>query len=197
MIITFTKTGAGTYTTLARREDGVLLEVPSYDRTAPLPHDLAHYVVEQDLGLQQGFWGCVAAGALFPGIKVVCGRQPPHAADRSRAIIREAGQYGTEAEVLVGSLLRVMHAGLEAHWPAAGALLAREWRPSKPSRSPLGAEEVKRVCTALREAERRWQALAVGESITVVWSAGPATPRSRARGGNRRRRKQDHVASVG
>src|SRR5687768_8644189 len=45
MTITFTKTGAGTYTTLARRDDAVVLEVPSYDRTAPLPHDLAHYVV--------------------------------------------------------------------------------------------------------------------------------------------------------
>lgn len=170
MTITFTKTGAGTYTTLARRDDAVVLEVPSYDRTAPLPHDLAHYVVERELGLQRGFWGCVAAGALFPGIKVLSGRQPPHAADRSRAIICEAGPYGTEAEVLVGSLLRVMHEGLENNWRVAGALLAREWRPGKNPRGPLAHEEVKRVCTALREAKVRWQALAVGESVTVSWS---------------------------
>lgn len=182
MTITFTKTGASTYTTLARRDDGVLLEVPSHDRTARLPHDLAHYVVERELGLNRGFWGCVAAGALFPGMKVVSGRQPPHAADRSRAIIRGAGQHGTEAEVLVGSLLRVMRAGLETHWPAAGALLGREWRPKKPSRGPLGAEEVRRVCAALRDAEQRWQALGIGESLTVSWSAGPKAPVGRGRG---------------
>ena len=34
---------------------------------------------------------------------------------------------------------------------------------------PLGAEEVQRVCRALREAQQRWQALAVGQSLTVSW----------------------------
>lgn len=31
----------------------------------PLPHDLAQLVVERELGLEFGFWGCVAAGATF------------------------------------------------------------------------------------------------------------------------------------
>ena len=56
MNITFTRCGECTYTTMAVRDDGVTLEVPSYDRTSPLPHDLAHYVVERELGLKQGFW---------------------------------------------------------------------------------------------------------------------------------------------
>jgi hypothetical protein len=171
MKITFTRRGERTYTTTVLRDDGVLLEVPSYDRTHLLPHDLAHYVVERELGLQQGFWGCVAAGALFPGMKVISGRQPPHAAARSQSVIREAGQRGTEAEVLVGALLSIMHGGLEDNWPAARAVLDREWRPNKPSRGPLEAEEVKRVCTALRDAQQRFQALAIGESLTVSWAA--------------------------
>lgn len=33
--------------------------------TCPLPHDLAQLVVERELGLDHGFWGCVAAGATF------------------------------------------------------------------------------------------------------------------------------------
>ena len=177
MTITFTRTGECTYTTLALRDDGVMLAVPSYDRTAPLPHDLAHYVVERELGLQRGFWGCVAAGAMFPGITVISGRRPPHAAARSQSVIREAGQHGTEAEVLVSILLRLMHKGLETHWPAAHALLSKEWRPSKPSRGPLEAGEVRRVCTALREAQERWQALPVGESLTVSWPLGQKTKR--------------------
>jgi hypothetical protein len=30
-----------------------------------LPHDLATFVIEQALGIEHGFWGCVAAGATF------------------------------------------------------------------------------------------------------------------------------------
>ncbi|HZO90565.1 MAG TPA: hypothetical protein VFB38_19715 [Chthonomonadaceae bacterium] len=169
MNITFTRTGECTYTTQALRDDAVLLEVPSYDRTHAIPHDLAHYVVERELGLKRGFWGCVAAGALFPGIKVISGRQPDHTAARSQAVIREAGQQGTEAEVLVGVLLRILEEGLENNWPAARALLREAWKPSKPSRGPLEAEEMRRVCAALCQAQQRWQALAVGESMTVSW----------------------------
>jgi hypothetical protein len=77
MNITFTRSGEHTYTTSALRDDGVMLEVPSYDRTSPLPHDLAHYVVERELGLNHGFWGCVAAGAIYAGIKVIAGRRRP------------------------------------------------------------------------------------------------------------------------
>jgi hypothetical protein len=169
MDITFTRTGEHTYTTVVLRDDSVRLEVPSYDRTFLLPHDLAHYVVERQLGLHRGFWGCVAAGALFPGIKVLSGRQPPHAAARSQSIIREAGQQGTEAEVLVSSLVSLIHENRENDEAAARATLSRVWRPSKPSREPLAVEEVQRVCQALRDAQQRWQALAVGESLTVSW----------------------------
>ena len=182
MILTFTRRGKSTYSTLARRDDGVTLAVPSFDRTAPLPHDLAHSVVERELGLDEGFWGCVAAGALFPGIQVVSGRRPPHAAARSQAIIRAAGQHGTEAEVFVATLLSIVHQGLDADSPAARALLSRTWRPDKPSRGPLEPDEVRRVCAALREIEQRWQSLAVGESLTVSW------PRLERRPGGVRRR---------
>jgi hypothetical protein len=49
----------------------------------PLPHDLGQLVVERELGLEFGFWGCVAAGASFrtlvrggrrrtqPGVEVI------------------------------------------------------------------------------------------------------------------------------
>ena len=32
---------------------------------ADLPHDLATFVIEQTLGIEHGFWGCVADGATF------------------------------------------------------------------------------------------------------------------------------------
>ena len=30
-----------------------------------VPHDLATFVIEQALGIEHGFWGCIAAGATF------------------------------------------------------------------------------------------------------------------------------------
>ncbi len=30
-----------------------------------LPHDLYTFVIEEALGIEHGFWGCVAAGATF------------------------------------------------------------------------------------------------------------------------------------
>src|SRR5581483_9662717 len=156
MYITFTRTGKCSYSTTAKRADGVTVSVPGYDRTAPLPHDLAHYVVEHGLGLEQGFWGCVAAGALFPGMKVTDGRQPPHAAERSKRVLREAGQRGTEAEVLVGALCEIALAGTDENWLAARARLATEWTPTRRARAPLTHEEVRRVCAALRAARDRF-----------------------------------------
>ncbi len=49
MEITFTRGGEHSYSTVARRDDGVTLLVPSFDRTHSMPHDLAHFVVEREL----------------------------------------------------------------------------------------------------------------------------------------------------
>jgi hypothetical protein len=181
MEITFTRTGQRTYTTVVVRDDGVTIAVPSFDRPAWLPHDLAHYVVEHALGLTQGFWGCVAAGAVFPGMTVVSGRQPPHAAARSQAIMREMGQHGTEAEVLVGILVGIVQDGLDPRGPAAHARVSDAWQdPRYVAREPLHAEKVYQVCMALREAQQQWQALAIGQSITVTWAHHRARKRSTA-----------------
>ncbi|MEZ5219276.1 MAG: hypothetical protein R2715_22450, partial [Ilumatobacteraceae bacterium] len=38
---------------------------PTMAAGADVPHDLATFVIEQELGLEHGFWGCVARGARF------------------------------------------------------------------------------------------------------------------------------------
>ena len=169
MKITFTRGAENTYTITALRDDGVLLHVPSGDRKFPLPHDIAHYIVENGLGLKNGFWGRVALGAVFPGMSVLSGRQPAHAAERSKSILRNAEQQGVEAEVMVGFLLQITRDGLEVNWPVVRRLLGEQWRSSKPERSLPDAREVLAICVALREAERQWQALDVGQSMMDVW----------------------------
>jgi hypothetical protein len=180
MNVTFTRGEARNYTTTALRDDGVLLQVPGSDRKFALPHDLAHYIVERELGLHRGFWGRIAAGAVYPGMKVLAGRQPVHAAERSRSVIREAAQQGVEAEVWVGVFLRVMQEGLEPNGTAVRAALSAEWRPSRPERNLPDAAEIGRICSALREAAQRWQALAAGQALTFTW---PLDRRARCRSG--------------
>jgi hypothetical protein len=177
MEITFTRTGTGDYTTVVKRDDGVTFSVPSFDRTHALPHDLAHFVVESVLGLDRGFWGSIAAGAVFAGMTRISGRLPPHSAERAAGILREAGQKGTEAEVFVSAFLDVVRRNLDRELPAALARIAAEWSPAKGARTPPTPEELRRVCAGLRDAEARWQALAVGETLRVTW---PASRRRRA-----------------
>jgi len=169
MEITFTRTEGPGYSIVALRDDGVLLYVPSFDRTFAFPHDLGHYVVERELGLQRGFWGAIAAGALFPGIKVLSGRQSPHAATRSQTILREMGQQGTEAEVYLDVMLAIMNQHAETDPARVQRALREMWRPGKPSRDLPGCAEIQRVCNALREAKQQWHALDAGQSLTVSW----------------------------
>ena len=171
MEITFTKTGQRKYEVLARRGDKVVLRVQTPDRPQSLPHDLAHYLVERELGFERGFWGSVAAGAVFGGMQVVSGRRPPHAAERSKAVIKAAGQQLTAAEIYVSVMLRVAREGREGDWPGVCSLLDEAWRPFRGPRKAVSHEGVSRACRALREAEREWQELPVGQSLTVSWRA--------------------------
>ena len=182
MQITFTRTGLRTYTTVAVRDDRVGVSIPAFDRPAALPHDIAHFVVERDLGLRRGFWGCVADGAMFPGMSVVSGRQSPRAAERSREVIRDSGQQGTEAEVLVGTLLHIAEGGLDTSSPLVRDLMRDMWAPAgRPSHATVTADDVRRICEALREAERGWHRTPVGQSMQVSWEVAARDRRRHAR----------------
>ncbi|MBI1929198.1 hypothetical protein HYR99_33750 [Candidatus Poribacteria bacterium] len=167
MTITFKKGHLRSYSATVLRDDGVELKVPGYDRKYLLPHDLAHYIIERELGLQRGFWGCVAVGAILPGMTMISGRQPPRAAARSKSVMKEAGQHGTEAEVLVSVLLDIMHKGLDKNWSAASAILSKAWKPVKPSCGPLTVEEVRTICQMLRDAQEQWQKLPSEEVLRL------------------------------
>jgi hypothetical protein len=39
---------------IVTRQDGVRLSVPVFGPLEPIPHDLAHYVVEKTVGLRDG-----------------------------------------------------------------------------------------------------------------------------------------------
>lgn len=91
----------GRYETMIVRDDGVRFMLRGPDCTFVMPHDIAHYVVEKELGLDRGFWGRVAAGGVFPGMSHVDGRRKPRAAERSKSILKASPDELADAEVLV------------------------------------------------------------------------------------------------
>jgi hypothetical protein len=50
-----------------------------------VPHDLATFVIERELGLAHGFWGCVAEGATFRSLGRKRTPQGTAVIDRRRA----------------------------------------------------------------------------------------------------------------
>src|SRR5690606_21385448 len=81
------------YRSVLHRPDGLTVELEggSYNkiggRPGSVPHDAAHLIVEDELGLTRGVWGVLVAGGLFGHATVIAGRQAPHAGRRGRAII--------------------------------------------------------------------------------------------------------------
>jgi hypothetical protein len=93
--------------------------------------------------------------------------------EQSRQVLKRLGPRITEAESLVGTVVRIYERGLDRDWDAARRLFAGMWRPARPSRELP---------------DQRWLALAIGQSVTLRW------PRQRA--GARQRRSPAERAVV-
>ena len=87
MLLRFTRLDERRYETVITRSDGVTYHVKGVGHMSSLPHDLAHFAVEQGLRITGGFWGSVADGAVFGSLTHVSGRRKPHAAERSNAVV--------------------------------------------------------------------------------------------------------------
>lgn len=86
-----------------------------------LPHDLATFVIEQALGIEHGFWGCVAEGATF---KTLGRRRTP----QGRAVIARHRDALVRSERVVNE---VYGAWKQAEPTAAGTALdemLERWR---------------------------------------------------------------------
>jgi hypothetical protein len=144
---------------LVARDDGVIYRLDGGPVTAALPHDLVHLVVEDTLGIADGIWGAIAGGVVFRSMAHQSGRRPPHAAERSAALIREHRQNLQRAEHLGGLVERVAHGQLRAE--DAGRQLGVE----------VDVDAVRTAAQALHDAEARWRALPIGGQLSCHWPA--------------------------
>ena len=151
--------------TLVERDDGVVFTMRGAGGGSDLPHDLVHAVVEQQLGVADGIWGCVADGVVWRSMTHLSGRQPPHAADRSRA--------GSSANAPT-SIQRA-----EALADLVGRLASRR---GGPARRDLGRSGIPpRLWPPRRRAPGRAAPLGrPGGRRTSGWSSGRRRPDARA-----------------
>jgi hypothetical protein len=171
--IEFFKPERRRYRSVLHRRDGLVIELDGggYNKVGgparELPHDLAHFVVEDGLRLEAGLWGVLAAGGMFGHAKVIAGRRPPHAAKRAQAVVDAAGDRLSQAEMLTRFVCDLALAGADRDVrrlkAAAGA---RWWQETT-------AEQLADTCRALRKTSVRWRALRAGEALKVHWRLPP------------------------
>jgi hypothetical protein len=156
--------------TLVERDDGVVFAMRGAGGGADLPHDLVHALVETELPLANGVWGCVADGVVWGSMRHVAGRRPPHAAERSDRLKRERVEAVQRAESLAHVVDRLAH--------DQGIL------PNEIAASGVPRDRIEAAEEAVREAARRWTALPVGERWVFEWTS--PSGRTPGRGGHRR-----------
>ena len=112
-----------------------------------IPHDLVHAAVESALGITDGFWGAIDAGATFGGFEPRSGSK----------VLRRRGDDVLAAEVPVNWAYRVWTGrSVSADDGVSGA-------------RPLDDAQLATALAALDDAEHRWQATAEGEALSWPW----------------------------
>jgi hypothetical protein len=170
------------------RADGTTVDwaFPSYGDG--LPHDLCHLVVEQALGLTEGFWGLVDQGVDVGLVNNEAtllrdGRPLTEHLDADFAGLVQAeaavASFGSPMHVTgQDGALAIAHAGTEA--PADGAT-----RHDLDLTSVFGAgvelpatatpDAIAAIRTQLRELGQRWRTLDDGGAITLTFTRGART----------------------
>jgi hypothetical protein len=157
---------------VVERSDGVRYRVREGVCGPQIPHDLVHFIVERETGEDGGFWGAVAAGAVFTSMEHLAGRRPPHAADRSTAAIRARSGRLQRAELMADLVTRVADRGTVTAQDVLG--LAREVLSTLPD-AEVNAQRVVAAAEVLRRTADHWATLAPGDELVVDW------PRTRRR----------------
>jgi hypothetical protein len=170
-----------TFTRTAERRYRVSVEgpglVPSFMEPAPgydarLPHDMAHFVVERELGIAGGVFGQLAEGGHANTFRPQGERPRTRVIKRGNRLADRNREDGMLSEKVVAIACRLWNNGAPAAIPATGV-------------DGVSADDLRRVCRAFDEVSAMWSRLQVGESMTLAWTANAAA----GRGAQARRRR--------
>jgi hypothetical protein len=172
--IEFLKVDGRRYRALLHRPDGVdvAFEGGAFNRVGgpagELPHDIAHLIVEEELGLRSGVWGVLVAGGMFRHATVVAGRRAPHAARHGREVIARAGDRLMQAEMLTRAVCDISAADAPADPAAVRRAVGERWWSERVTGTSL-----ERAHARLRDVAEQWAGLIPGEALSTSWRLAP------------------------
>jgi hypothetical protein len=152
---------------LVERDDGVVYRLYGGTAGPRLPHDITHLVAERELRIKDGIWAGIAAGVVFDSMQHVSGRRPPHAAERSKALLRCYREQGLRAELLadlVSSAAALDTMTLEKIRRLTTVKLA-----VLPPSTDVDPVVIAAAARALQVEAARWARLRVGEELSYDW----------------------------
>src|SRR5258708_23524799 len=153
-----------TFTRTAERRYRVSVEgpVPSWMEPAPgfdsrLPHDMAHFVVENELGITGGVFGLLAAGGLantFNASDEQLRRKLYKRDNRIAAINRHDAIL---SEKVVSLALQAWNSDLS----------------QAPAAEGVATKDIMRICQQFDVVSELWSKLGIGESMTLPCRGNP------------------------
>ena len=165
MEVTFTRTGDRRYrVSVAGKhvKPSYMDPAPGYD--ARLPHDMAHFIVENELGIKGGVFGQLAAGGT-------AGTFIPIDVDKQRKIRKRGKRMATKNKKDAELSEKIIFIASQA-W---------QKKPAVQSSVDIAPNDIARVVREFEAASAVWSKLGVGESMTLVWRDGPRHPARRSR----------------
>ena len=157
MKVSFIKSGVHRYAVSVERDRATNLQMhpaPGYDDW--LPHDMVHFLVEREAGLEDGIFGQLAAGGDAHTFVPTEHQRTRRWARRTERRNRTTGSDVARSEELAFAALVIWKSRAAGHRPA------QEFAPET-------MIVVEALLPALDDAAHDWHALSVGESLTFDW----------------------------
>jgi len=142
------KVESGPHRAVVARPGAEAVQFAVYDYGPMLPHDLVHYAVEDELGLEFGFWGLVSAGAKLQSVQAYGARDPRRIPPPDDPLVT---------------------AHLDELLAAEGLVAAFSALPGAESEPDLEPGQIERIRARMTELNQRWQARGPGEVLGLRW----------------------------
>jgi hypothetical protein len=154
---------------------------PGYDDK--MPHDLQHFIVERELGIEHGIFGFLSAGGETGGDPHEVGRAASRRRRKSKQRDERMKRRGARAE---GAASEHAAGTCWFEWlrrsgdPRAATIATRMAttvsKMAEDARRQYGEEALARICACMDELSAKWSRLAIGESFTEVWRTASRQP---------------------
>ncbi len=186
MKVEFEKTGERRYGVIIKRENLPDLEMnpaPGFDPF--MPHDLLHFIVEQELNLENGIFGQIAKGGTAGTFhqtsaensdKRAASRFRRKTAKRGKKLLKDNSDDCAKSERATyiclydwlahstDEKLKIRAAEMKIGIESIFAQM------SESERASFSKEKLAEIRNRMDELSRRWSTLKINESITLDWS---------------------------